>query len=1001
MNNENKQSDGVGYPPGTQIGKYEITERLGIGGQAIVYKAHDPLLDRYVAIKQISSHLAENPDFLERFRKEAQILARLATSQPALVTIHELIQEERGLFIVMEFVSGSTLETMLNNNPGPVEPKAVLQILWRLAGGLHAVHSAGVIHRDIKPGNIIVGEGLKVKIADFGVAAMSDGQTSMALGTTKYMAPELYGGKTVDARADMYSLGFIAYEMLLGRAKFNEVFAEVVHDKHSEALRWMKWHGNEQVKAPALNEMNSAIPRPLADIVATMMAKNPEHRFASMEQLGRAIKASFSPRAGTQRDAGSAQPRSPNGALPSPQGEASALDSGEDLEVSAGPDTAPLPRARMPLKTKLIWAGAGVLALVVLIVAWTVVTSMSRKNLQEKAEAALAEAKSAYSNKRFEEAEAPFTKIIALYDASAKEPSKAVMRDALKAYRDKQYNDAMDAFDAIVNLRSGQDEAKAENALMEAADKNYQDAIDKDGQSQFADAEALFKKASIQYGIVAKVSPVGDAWARSSVREHLARARQAVENATMAKDDAQRQPFWTIASAEVDDPKSPSSAEKAWEEAVRRMGQRPWVAPLKKEMSDFTDARLSCLVFWSAIDEATVLYHRGKFEEARKTLTQKIQANPWAHPTPPQTKLLRELYVRIDVGDFERQFGAIMASAQNFVKQGRFAEANEELDKASTLLKDKIAEGITPDARAKCEKEIADLREKSRVGGDYDKEIKLADKAKEDNEKPGELEHLRNALHIRPSKELDDRIKALQSDMALDEAKALAKDGNFVQAREKLEESLRFKDNAEAKALLNKIALSEKYQTLLKEADAAFNRQDYKKAAELYQQALDIDPSADEIKAKLSACLYQVKFAAAPALIKAKKYDEAVKVLEECRKLMPDNGATIDQLEEEIKTTRDYDKAIDEGKQCLKDRQWSKARQHFEDARKIKNEAQEAKDLISQAHYGENLERGRSEFDQGHWESALGYFKIAQGKYDCEEIRKLIAAAEDKVKANK
>ena len=294
MNNENKQADGVGYPPGTRIGKYEIAERLGMGGQAIVYKAHDPLLDRYVAIKQISSHLAENPEFIEHFRKEAQILAKLATSQPALVTIHELIQEERGLFIVMEFVSGSTLETMLNGSPGPVEPKAVLQILWRLAGGLHAVHSAGVIHRDIKPGNIIIGEGLKVKIADFGVAAMSDGQTLMALGTTKYMAPELYGGKTVDARADMYSLGFIAYKMLLGRAKFNEVFADVVRDKSTEALRWMKWHGNEQVNAPALNELNPAIPKPLADIVATMMVKNPDHRIASMEQLGRAIKASFS-----------------------------------------------------------------------------------------------------------------------------------------------------------------------------------------------------------------------------------------------------------------------------------------------------------------------------------------------------------------------------------------------------------------------------------------------------------------------------------------------------------------------------------------------------------------------------------------------------------------------------------------------------------------------------------------------------------------------------------
>ena len=551
MNNENKQADGVGYPPGTQIGKYEITERLGMGGQAIVYKAHDPLLDRYVAIKQISTHLAENPDFLERFRKEAQILARLATSQPALVTIHELLQEERGLFIVMEYVSGNTLESMLSNNPGPVDPKAVLQILWRLAGGLHAVHSAGVIHRDIKPGNIIVGEGLKVKIADFGVAAMSDGQTSMQLGTTKYMAPELYGGKTVDARADMYSLGFIAYEMLLGRAKFNDVFAEVVHDRHTEALRWMKWHGNEQVKAPALNEINPTIPKPLADIVATMMVKNPDHRFATMEQLGRAIKASFSPRsAGGQHDAGVVPHRTPNGAAGHHHDEAAALDTGDDLEVStesAGPPTAPLPSARMSLKTKLIYAGAGVLTLVAVIAAWTVYRHITGQKVQDQAVAALAEAQGDYKNVRYEEAEAPFTQIAKLY--APDKASKGAVDEALRAYKDKRYDDAMVSFDTIVKLNSGLDAAAA---VMDIADKSYKDGIDKDSLGQWSEAQGLFKKASSQYGIIAKLRPIGDPGARSSVREHLARARQAVEDASVAKSDVERQPFWASATAEVE-----------------------------------------------------------------------------------------------------------------------------------------------------------------------------------------------------------------------------------------------------------------------------------------------------------------------------------------------------------------------------------------------------------------------------------------------------------------
>ena len=189
MANEPTQaSAGVGLPAGTKVGKYEVKERLGMGGQAIIYKCYDSILDRYVAIKQISPHLAEDPKFLKRFRREAQILARLGAEQPAIVTLHDVVEDERGLFIVMEYVEGHSLETILASNDEPIEPKAVLQILFRLAAALYDVHAAGIIHRDIKPGNIIIQEGLRPKITDFGVAASITGQTSMVMGTTKYMA---------------------------------------------------------------------------------------------------------------------------------------------------------------------------------------------------------------------------------------------------------------------------------------------------------------------------------------------------------------------------------------------------------------------------------------------------------------------------------------------------------------------------------------------------------------------------------------------------------------------------------------------------------------------------------------------------------------------------------------------------------------------------------------------------------------------------------------------
>lgn len=292
-----EQGNKIGLAAGSKIGKYEVVSRIAIGGQAIIYKCYDAVLDRYVAIKQISSHLAEDPRFLERFRGEAQILARLGAEQSEIVTIHDLLEDQQGLFIVMEFVKGIPLEVTLRDNPQPVEVKATLQILWRLCAALHAVHSAGIVHRDIKPSNIIIGEGLRPTITDFGVAASMSGESSMVLGTTKYMAPELFAGQSIDGRADMYSLGMIAYEMLLGREKFNEVFADIVRDKHAESLRWMKWHSNENVSAPPVHEINPAVPVSLSHLVSQMMAKDPAQRFESMETLGRAIKKSFSPKA--------------------------------------------------------------------------------------------------------------------------------------------------------------------------------------------------------------------------------------------------------------------------------------------------------------------------------------------------------------------------------------------------------------------------------------------------------------------------------------------------------------------------------------------------------------------------------------------------------------------------------------------------------------------------------------------------------------------------------
>lgn len=367
------QAPEVGLPPGTKIGKYEILGRIAIGGQAIVYKGYDSLLDRHVAIKQISSHLAADPRFLERFRREAQLLARLGSERSNIVAVYDLVQDATGLYIVMEHIEGHTLRAILDHQKGAIPVQPALEILWHIASGLRVAHAQGIVHRDIKPANVLVNRQYRAKITDFGVAATKGGQESMALGTTKYMAPELFEGGAVDARVDIYSLGFIAYEMLTGREFFNQVFHDVVRDPHSENLRWMKWHSDPQASVPALAEVNPAVPQALSDIIARMMAKRPAERYESVEQVMDDLRSAVGGRKKKKaRRAAEAAATAQEAIEAAPEaGEALALppEGGEDVDTEP---TAEIPKEAMSLRKKIIIgasaAGAAVLALIVVLV---------------------------------------------------------------------------------------------------------------------------------------------------------------------------------------------------------------------------------------------------------------------------------------------------------------------------------------------------------------------------------------------------------------------------------------------------------------------------------------------------------------------------------------------------------------------------------------------------------------------------------------------------------
>ncbi len=286
-----------GLTPGDSLGgKYRIEKQIGAGGTAVVWKALDSLLGRTVAIKQLRPDTIDLDDepLRKRFVAESKIQRQISDSSDHLVAIHELIDNEQGLFIVMEYISGHSLESLLRNQTEPFEPRRVLGILGATALALDALHQQGVIHRDLKPSNILLPSEGGLKVCDFGLATLLADQDALAMGSVRYMAPELAGGQTVDGRADLYSLGMIAYELLAGREAFEQAFRFVLKDQRNQALRWMKWHANRRAVAPRLSTLNNQVSASLNDLVDRLMQKDPDQRIASGQELFEAIRRHFS-----------------------------------------------------------------------------------------------------------------------------------------------------------------------------------------------------------------------------------------------------------------------------------------------------------------------------------------------------------------------------------------------------------------------------------------------------------------------------------------------------------------------------------------------------------------------------------------------------------------------------------------------------------------------------------------------------------------------------------
>lgn len=264
-----------------KYGRYEIIKELGRGAMGLVYQAHDPEIDRLLALKVLREDRLTSAAFLQRFLKEARAIGRL--SHPRIVTVYDVGQDHGTIYIAMELLQGEPLNAL--GEKRKFSPEEIINLGIQVGETLDYAHQKGIVHRDIKPSNILVQPDGQIKITDFGIAHIEDPEASIQtqageiLGTPAYMSPEQVMGRPADGRSDLFSLGIILYELSTGKRPFGgpnlaAIFQSITQDS-----------------PPPPSELNPAIPQRLSQVIMRCLGKNPDARYLTGKELAEALRS--------------------------------------------------------------------------------------------------------------------------------------------------------------------------------------------------------------------------------------------------------------------------------------------------------------------------------------------------------------------------------------------------------------------------------------------------------------------------------------------------------------------------------------------------------------------------------------------------------------------------------------------------------------------------------------------------------------------------------------